>query len=126
VAMLLAGAAAVAFVATLFASVRARRRDLAVLRTLGLTNGQLGATLVAQTLVTVALTLGIGLPLGIIAGRVTWIRFAKDAGVPARPTFPTLAIVAVAGVATLLCSLVALVSAALAARAHAAPVLRDQ
>jgi putative ABC transport system permease protein len=125
-AALLATAAAVAFVAMLLTSVRARRRELAVLKSLGLTNGQLRVALTAQSLLTVLTTLVVGLPLGILAGRVTWVRFARDAGVIARPAVPLLTMVAIAAAAAVVCGLFALIPAAIAARARTAQVLRTE
>ena len=53
---LLAAGAILAFVATLFAAPRARRRDLAILKTIGLARSQIRKTLLAQALVTVAIS----------------------------------------------------------------------
>ena len=64
-ASLLALAAAIAFVVTLFVSVRVRRRDLAIFKALGLVSGQLRATLIAETLLTVGIAVVVGVPLGI-------------------------------------------------------------
>ena len=100
---LLATGALLAFLVTLFAAPRARRRDLAVLRTIGLSRSQIRKTLFAQALVTVAIALTIGLPLGIIAGRLTWIRYAHDIGVLPDPTVPVLTIVAIAVGTAALC-----------------------
>ena len=58
-------------------SVRARRRDLAVLKTLGCSRRQVGATVAWQATTIVGLALVIGIPVGIIAGRWTWRGFAE-------------------------------------------------
>ena len=125
-AALLATAAGIAFVVMLLASVRARRRDLAVLKAIGLTNGQLRLTLIAQALLTVSTALVVGLPLGILAGRLTWIRFARDTGVLARPDVPVLIVLIVAAVAALAGSVFSLIPAAIAARTPAAQTLRTE
>ena len=52
---------------TLFASVRRRRRDLALLKTLGFTRRQLAATVAWQASIAVALGVIVGVPLGIVA-----------------------------------------------------------
>ena len=123
---LLATGALLAFLVTLFAAPRARRRDLAVLRTIGLSRSQIRKTLFAQALVTVAIALTIGLPLGIIAGRLTWIRYAHDIGVLPDPTVPVLTIVAIAVGTAALCALLSLVPSAALGRASPARVLRAE
>jgi len=65
----LAGAAVIALGLTLLTTVRRRRRDLALLKTLGLTRRQLAAVVAWQASVAVAIGVVIGLPLGIITGR---------------------------------------------------------
>ena len=98
-AALLAAAAAIAFLVTLIASVHARRRDLAILRTIGLTTGQIRATVITQTLLTVFVTLAIGIPIGIVVGRVTWTAYARDIGVGPTPTVPLVLVFAIAAAA---------------------------
>ncbi len=65
----LAVGAVVALGLTLVASVRRRRRDLALLKTLGFTQRQLAATVAWQSTIAVALGVVVGIPLGIVAGR---------------------------------------------------------
>lgn len=62
---------------TLAASVRRRRRDIAVLRALGMTRRQVRAVLLTQGVVIAAIGLGLGVPLGLAGGRVLW-RFVAD------------------------------------------------
>ena len=62
----LAAGAAVALGLTLVASVRRRRHDLALLKTLGFTNGQLAATIAWQSTVAV----GAGTVVGTVSGAV--------------------------------------------------------
>jgi hypothetical protein len=61
-----------------------------------------------------------------MVGPLTWIRFAHDTGVIARPVAPLLTMVAMAAVVTIVCGLFALIPAAIAARAPAARVLRAE
>ena len=65
----------------LITSVRRRRRDLAVLRTIGFTRAQVRSTVAwqAATLVTVALVIGV--PVGIACGRLAWVIFARQIGI---------------------------------------------
>ena len=62
----------VALALTLMASVRRRRRDLALLKTLGFTQRQLAAAVAWQASVSALIGVAIGAPVGIILGR--WLR----------------------------------------------------
>jgi putative ABC transport system permease protein len=125
-AALLAAAAATAFLLTVLATIRARRRDLAILRTLGLTTPQIRKTVIAQTLITVFAALIVGVPLGILVGRVTWIRFAGDIGLITTPTVPILLVVVIIAAAGVTCGAFALIPAAVATRTPAAGVLHTE
>lgn len=119
----LALGAMAALALSLMASVRRRRRDLAVLKTLGFTRAQTTATVAAQALVTAVLADAVGIPVGIAAGRQLWIAFARSIDAVPAPTVP--ATVAVVGLVTLAVALtVAVVPGRLAARTPAANVLR--
>jgi ABC-type transport system, involved in lipoprotein release, permease component len=84
----LAGAAVIALGLTLAASVRRRRRDLALLKTLGFTRRQLGATVAWQSSVAAIVGIVVGVPLGIALGRWLWILFAREIYAVPRPTVP--------------------------------------
>jgi hypothetical protein len=121
----LALGALVALALSLVASVRRRRRDLAVLKTLGFTRAQATATVAAQALVIAVLADAVGIPVGIAAGRQLWIAFARSIDAVPAPTIP--ASVAIVGAVTLVVALaVAVVPARLAARTPAAAVLREE
>ena len=121
----LAVGALVALALSLVASVRRRRRDLAVLKTLGFTRAQTTATVAAQALVTAVLAVAVGIPVGIAAGRQLWIAFARSIDAVPAPTVPVS--VALVGVVTLVVAvLVAVVPGRLAARTPAATVLRAE
>lgn len=93
---------------TLNASVRRRRRDLAVLKALGFTRRQLATSVAWQASVVAAIGTVIGLPLGIASGRWLWTVFARAIYVVPRPTVPaSVAVVAVG--ALLLANVVAVV-----------------
>ena len=110
---------------TLVASVRRRRRSMAMLRTLGFTGRQLRASVAWQSSVAVVIGLVVGVPLGIIAGRFLWDLFAANIYVVPSPTVPALAMVAVALGALVLGNLVAAIPGRIAARTPAA-VLRTE
>ena len=51
---------------------RRRRRDFAVLRSIGLTRRQVRSTISWQASTLTAVALGLGIPLGIVCGRMAW------------------------------------------------------
>ena len=77
VAGLVLGAVA-ALTLTLVASVRQRRRDLALLKTIGFVRRQLAAAVAWQATVAAAVGILIGIPLGLIVGRWLWDLFAEQ------------------------------------------------
>jgi ABC-type lipoprotein release transport system permease subunit len=111
---------------TLVASVRRRRRSMAMLRTLGFTGRQLAATLAWQATVAVSIGLLLGVPLGIVVGRLLWDLFASRIYVVPSPTVPALAIGAIAVGALVLGNLVAAIPGRMAARTPAALLLRTE
>ena len=122
----LATGAVVALGLTLLASVRRRRRDLALLKTLGFTRRQLAATIAWQASIAVALGVIIGVPAGIILGRTLWDLFARTLHVVPEPTVPTLTIAIVAVGALVLANLVAGVPGIQAARTRTAVLLHAE
>ena len=84
----LALGAIVALALTLIASVRRRRRDLALLKTLGFTARQLAATIAWQASVIAVIAVVIGLPVGIAAGRQLWTLFARKSTRSPSPRYP--------------------------------------
>jgi hypothetical protein len=120
----LAAGAVAALMLTLVASVRRRRRDLAVFKTLGFTRRQLAATVAWQSSVSVVLGLVAGVPLGIITGRLLWNIFATQINAVPAPTVPVWSIVVISVSALVLANLVAAVPGRIAARTPTALVLR--
>ena len=121
-----AAGAVVALGLALFASVRRRRRDLALLKTLGFTRGQLVATVAWQATVVAIVGLIIGGPLGIAAGRWLWILFARGLSAVPEPVIPALSITLAAVATLLLANLVAAGPGRQAARTPAALLLRAE
>jgi ABC-type antimicrobial peptide transport system permease subunit len=91
----LASGAVIALALTLIASVRRRRRDLAIMKTLGFTRRMLAASVAWQATIDGLLGAVIGIPLGILLGRELWTLFARDINAVPHPTVPVLAIVLV-------------------------------
>jgi hypothetical protein len=119
----LAFGATAALALTLIASVRRRRRDLALLKTLGFTTRQLAATIAWQASVIAVLAVIIGVPIGIAVGRQLWIVFARNINAVPQPTVPTSLLLVMVGT-LILANFVAVIPARIAARTPAAFVLR--
>ena len=122
----LAVGAIVALGSTLMASVRRRRRDLALLKAFGFTSRQLGATVAWQASVSALVGVAIGIPLGIVLGRQLWDVFARSIYAVPEPTVPAVPVVLVALGAVLLANAVAFVPGRLAARTPAGLALRSE
>jgi hypothetical protein len=126
----LAGGLAVGAVAalglTLVASVRRRRRDFALLKTLGFTRAQLGQAVAWQATVIAGAGLVIGIPLGIAAGRWVWLAFARQLSAVPVVAVPALTIVLSGLAGLVLANLIAALPGRAAGRTPAAPVLRSE
>jgi ABC-type antimicrobial peptide transport system permease subunit len=125
-AALLAMLALLAVGHAIVTSVRRRRRELAVLKALGFDRRQTGATVVwqASTLATVGLIVGI--PVGLIIGRLVWHRVADSLGVSTAPTIPKLALLLTVACALAAVNLIAFLPARAAARTRPAVALRSE
>jgi len=111
---------------TLIASVRRRRRDLALLKTLGFTRGQLAGAVAWQSTVVAAVGLVIGVPVGIAAGRWLWLAFAHELSAVPDPVVPVASVALATVGALILANLVAALPGRRAARTPAAEVLRAE
>ena len=125
-ASLLAVMAFAALANTLVSSIRRRRRDLAILKTLGFFGRQVSATTAWQATTLAAAALLVGLPLGVAAGRVAWLAFARQLGVADDVRTPVLPILLAVPVTVLMANLVAALPALAAARTRPAAVLRTE
>jgi len=121
-----AAAAVLALALTVLASVRERRRDLALLKALGLRARQVRALIAWQTSVILVIAAIAGVPLGIAAGRWAWTSFADAIGVVPATAIPLLSLLL--GLAALLVggNLLASVPARFAARIASAAILRAE
>jgi ABC-type lipoprotein release transport system permease subunit len=111
---------------TLTTAIRRRRRELAILKTLGFVRGQVRRTVAWQATALVAVALAVGVPLGIAAGRWAWALFADGLGVVVVARVPVVAITFVLFAAVVAANAIAALPAALAARTHPAVVLRTE
>ncbi len=122
----LALGAVTALALTLAASVRRRRRDLALLKTLGFTQRQLAAAISWQASVAALVGIMIGVPLGIVLGRWLWTLFAHLIYAVPQPTVPVGWVVLIAVATVILSNAVAAVPARNAARTPTALMLRAE
>jgi putative ABC transport system permease protein len=123
---ILAAVAAATLAHLLVSAVRRRRRDLAVLKTLGFVRGQVAGTVAWQATAVVVASLVVAVPLGVALGRWVWMLLADDLGVVAQPRVPLVALAAVAGGTVLLANAIAVVPGQIAARAQPATDLRSE
>jgi hypothetical protein len=122
----LAAGAIVALGLTLIASVRHRRRDLALLKALGFTPRQLAGVVAWQSTVTAVVGVIVGIPLGIVLGRELWTLFARSIDAVPDATVPVWSVVLVGIGALVFANLVAALPGQMAARTPTAPVLRAE
>ncbi len=110
----------------LVTTVRRRRVDLAVLRSFGFTRRQTRLAVAWQATILAALGLVVGVPLGIVAGRVVWRWVADDFPVVYVPPIEVIAIIVIVPVALLVAQLLAAGPAHAATRIRPAETLRAE
>jgi hypothetical protein len=110
----------------LVTSLRRRRRDFAVLKTLGCGRRQI-LTMVAWQATTVALfAIVVGVVLGVAAGSALWRAAATSVGVLQRVDVPVIALAAVAAASLVLANAIALLPGRAAATTRVAATLRSE
>jgi hypothetical protein len=122
----LAVGAVVALGLTLVASVRRRRRDLALLKTLGFTRRQLANAIAWQSTIAVGLGTVVGVPLGIIVGRFLWDLFAREINAVPAPTVPAVPVILIVLGGLVLANVVAAIPGRIAARTPTSLMLRAE
>lgn len=111
---------------TLVSSARRRRRDLAVMKTIGFVRRQIFAVVLWQATTLAATAVLVGVPLGLALGRWAWAVFAHETGVVREPTVSGWQVAVVVAGTILLANLVAALPARLAARTRPAEALRAE
>jgi hypothetical protein len=111
---------------TLITSIRRRRLDLAILKTLGFVRLQVSATVAWQATALGAIALLIGVPLGVISGRWGWNVFADRLGVVPEVVVPIMALLLAVPITILGANLLAVVPGRIASRLKVARVLRTE
>ena len=79
----------------LLTSVRRRRRDLAILQTLGFKRSPSLRRYRGQSLILASLALAFGVPLGILLGRLGWSAFVYRLGVVNEPVLSPYSILVI-------------------------------
>ena len=110
----------------LITTVRRRRHDLAVLRAIGLRPRQSAACIFWQAMTVAILALALGIPLGIIFGRLSWRWVANSTPLLYVPPLAALAIVIAIPAAIVLANMLAAYPARRAAGVRPAEVLRTE
>jgi len=107
-------------------TVARRRRELAILKTLGFVRGQVRSTVAWQATTMIVVALAIGVPVGLVAGHNVWRLFAEGLGILPEPALPLMAVAIIIPAAVLTANVIAAVPGRTAARSHPAAVLRSQ
>ena len=110
----------------LVTGVRRRRRDLALLKTLGFTRGQVSGTVAWQASTIGVIALVVGIPLGVVLGRWAWSALANNLGTVSEPIVPIALLLVAVPVVLLLLNAVAYLPGRVAARLRPATVLRSE
>jgi hypothetical protein len=110
----------------LVTAVRRRRKELAMLRALGCTAGQMRRLVLVQATTLIGLALLVAVPIGVIAGRLLWSATARWLGVPVLQVVPGAEIALVVLGAFVVGSIAALVPAIRAGRVDPAEILRSE
>jgi predicted lysophospholipase L1 biosynthesis ABC-type transport system permease subunit len=110
----------------LVTSIRRRRRDLAVLKTLGFVRRQVSSAVAWQASVFVGLALLVGIPLGAAAGRGLWVVFASRLGIGSVAPLPWATLLLLVPVALVVANGLAAAPGWVAGRLRPANVLRTE
>src|SRR5438874_1289115 len=110
----------------LVTTVRRRRHDLAVLGAIGLRPRQSAACIFWQAMTVALVALAVGIPLGVVAGRVSWRWVANSTPLLYVGPIAALAIVVAIPVAIVLANVLAAYPATRAAGVRPAEVLRTE
>ncbi len=126
VGVCLAALAMLTLVHLLSTSVRRRGRDLAILRTIGFTRGQVRATVAWQAAILTVVALLIGIPAGVACGRLAWLIFTRQLGIVPVIDVPLPALAVLVAAAVALAVAAAVPVGETAARSRPARVLRSE
>lgn len=108
---------------TQLSDVRRQQRQYALLDALGYTRGQILRTVLLQATVAASVALLIGVPLGVVGGRVWWSSFSRSLGVVDTSDVRPLHMLALAAMVLASALIFSAVPALVAARTDAAAAL---
>ena len=123
---ILALMAAATLAHTLITSIRRRRGDLAILKTLGFVRNQVSWTVAWQATALGTISLAVGLPLGVVAGRWGWNVFANHLGVVPDAVLPPMTLLLSIPATILVANLLAVMPGRIASRLRPGVVLRAE
>ena len=110
----------------LFTAINRRRRDLAILKTIGFTRTDTGRAIAWQSTTFIAVALAIGIIGGGAAGKWLWIVFAHSLGIIAEPRIPAIVDLSIVPIGIVIANGLALIPGRIAARTRPALVLRTE
>ncbi len=110
----------------LLSSLNRRRREMALLKSLGFVRRQIALSVSWQTTTVATIGIVLGIPLGIAVGRVVWDAFASNIGVDATPVVTVWVIAGIAVGTLVVANVLAVGPALVASRAKAASLLKAE
>jgi predicted lysophospholipase L1 biosynthesis ABC-type transport system permease subunit len=125
-AAFLAGAGLLSLLNAIVTTARRRGHDLAVLRSVGFAPNGVRRAILVQSVALAVFGLAIGVPAGLIAGRLLWSRLASSLGVQVLVEVPWPTVAATCAAALTAAAAFSLVPARRAARRPIAEVLRAE
>ena len=118
------GAAAIGY--TLMTSIRRRRHEYAILKTLGFTHRQLAAAIAWHATTVAGVAIALGIPAGIVVGRLIWRAVSDNTGIAFSPTVSVLLLLGAAIATLTFANVAASLPGRAAARIAPATVLRTE
>jgi hypothetical protein len=106
-------------------TAHSRRRTLATLRAIGFTAGQTRRTIAWQSVTTVAVSIVMALPFGVVGGRIAWQRYATGLHVVPEPVVPWSSLAAFVATALIMAAIGSVIPGWLAVRQRPVDSLRS-
>lgn len=110
----------------LLSSLNRRRREVGLLKALGMFRRQVALSVAWQTTTMAVIGIVIGVPLGIAAGRAVWTAFANNLGIGTQPVVTAVEIALLAVGTLVVANGLAVIPAAIASRSRASSLLKSE